>query len=92
MRRGYAHLAEKNIRKFLIVVLAGVHQYRLDLRMTAHFAHQRTNLWEVGAGAYNIKDFELSSHDRAKALLSSLARNYNIAVKVAWQARIAVRA
>jgi hypothetical protein len=62
VRRGYTHLAEKNVGEFLVIVLAGVDQNGLDLRVAAHFAHQRANLWEIGARAHDIEDFEVLGH------------------------------
>ena len=89
MWRRDAHLPKKNVRQLLVVVLAGMYEYRLDLGMAAHFAHQRRNLWEIGARAYDIEDFELLGHGASR---KSLDGDYNIAVNVTWQPRIAVRA
>ena len=89
MWRRDAHLPKKNVRQLLVVVLAGVDQNGLDLRVAAHFAHQRANLREIGARAYDIEDFELLGHGASR---KSLDGDYNIAVNVTWQPRIAVRA
>jgi hypothetical protein len=58
MRGGNAHLAEENVGKFLVVVLAGVHQDGFNLRMTLHLMHQRRDFRQVGPRSDDVQDFQ----------------------------------
>jgi hypothetical protein len=58
VRGGDAHLAEENVGKSVVVVLAGVYQNGIDFSgMALHFADERGDFGEIGAGADNIDDF-----------------------------------
>ena len=66
VRRGNAHLAEENIGKGGVVVLAGVHQDGIDLRVALHFAHERRNLREIGTCTYDVDNFHWGAHEFVK--------------------------
>jgi len=89
MRRGNAHLAEENIGKGFVVMLAGVDKDGLDLGMALHFTHQRSNLGEIGTGAYDVDDFQLAGHEFVKGVRES---KYSIRVQTVQGARTTVRA
>jgi hypothetical protein len=57
-----AHLAEEDIGEFLVVVLAGVDEDGIDFGMAAHFAEERSDFGEVGAGSHDVEDFERAAH------------------------------
>jgi len=59
---GYAHLAEENVGELIVVVLTGVDEDGLNLRMTLHLTHERSDFREVGAGADDIQDFQALAH------------------------------
>jgi len=66
LRRGNAHLAEEDVGEGFVVVLASVDEDRFDLRVALHFAHERSNLGEIGTGAYDVDDFQLAGHEFVK--------------------------
>lgn len=57
-----AHLAEENVVELVVVVLAGMNEERLDIRVALHFAHQRRNFGKVGARPNDVHDFETARH------------------------------
>jgi hypothetical protein len=63
VRGGNAHLAEENVGKGFIVVLAGMDEDGFDLRVALHLADERSNLREIGASAYNVDDFQAGDHE-----------------------------
>ena len=60
--RGDAHLAEENVGKLFVIVLAGVNEDGLDFGMPLHFAHKRGDFREIGAGADDTQDFQALAH------------------------------
>jgi hypothetical protein len=68
VRRGNAHLAEENVGQSFVVMLAGVNEDRLDLRMALHLADERGNLGEIGTGAYYVDDFQPGAHKLVKCV------------------------
>jgi len=48
VRRGNSHLAEENVGESCIVVLAGMDEDVIDLRVALHFARQRRDLRRLG--------------------------------------------
>jgi len=87
--RGNAHLAEEDIGEGFVVVLASVDEDRFDLRMALHFSHERSNLGEIGTGAYDIDDFQSAGHEFVKSIRES---QYSIWVQAVQGARTTVRA
>jgi hypothetical protein len=69
--RGDAHLAEENVGKRGIVVLAGVDEDGFNLRVALHFAHERSDFGEIGASADNADDFKVVGHEVVKCVRSS---------------------
>jgi len=62
VRRGDAHLAEENVGKFFIIVLAGVNKDGLDFRMALHLTHERRDFREVRARPDDIENFQVLAH------------------------------
>jgi len=89
MGHGDAHLAEENVGKLFVVVLARVDEDGLNLRMTLHFVHERRDFRQVGAGADNIQDFQALAHE---AFATGFETQYNTGVLGIPQDLIAVRA
>ena len=63
MRRRNTHLAEENVGELLVVMLAGVNEDGVDLRMALHFTHERRDFRKIGPGADDIRDFEALAHE-----------------------------
>ena len=63
VRRGNAHLPEENVGEGFVVVLAGVDEDGIDVRVALHLADERSNLREIGASAYNVDDFQAGDHE-----------------------------
>ncbi len=63
VRSGNTHLAKENVGEGCIVMLAGVDEDRLNLRMPLHFADERGNLWEIGACANDVDNFQAAAHE-----------------------------
>ena len=59
---GNAHLAKKDVVQFVVVMLAGMDEKRLDVGVAFHFAHERRDLGKVGASPNDIHDFEAVGH------------------------------
>jgi hypothetical protein len=68
---GNAHLAEENVGKSFVVVLAGVDEDGLDLGMALHFAHQGRDFRKIGAGAYNVDNFQSAGHEFVEGVRDS---------------------
>jgi hypothetical protein len=49
-----------------VVMLAGMDEDRLDLRMALHLADERGDLGEIGTGAYDVDDFQPGAHELVK--------------------------
>ena len=62
MGRGNTHLAEENVGKSFVVMLAGVNEDGLNFGMALHLTHERRDFREVGAGTDDIQDFEALAH------------------------------
>jgi hypothetical protein len=54
-----------------------------------HFAHERSNLGEIGTGAYDVDDFQLAGHEVVKGVRES---QYSIRVQAVRGAGTTVRA
>ena len=65
---GDAHLAKKNVGKRGVVVLAGVNENGLDLRMALHLAHERRDFGEIGTGPYYVDDFQAVAHELVESV------------------------
>ena len=89
MGRGDAHLAEENVGEFFVVVLAGVNEDGLNLRVTLHFVHERGDLRKVGAGADDIQDFKALAH---QVFRTGFETQYSTGVLGIPQGLIAIRA
>ena len=86
---GDAHLAEENVGKLFVVMLAGVNEEGFNLRMTLHFVHERGDFREVGAGADDIQDFQTLAHE---VFATGFETQYSTGVLGIPQGPIAIRA
>src|SRR6266436_6655722 len=74
MRCGDSHLVEENIGELFVIMLAGVDEYGLNLRMAPHFPHKRSDFRKIRTRPNYIKDFQALTH----ALVESDGENqYN---------------
>ncbi len=77
VRGGNPHLAKENIGKLFVVVLAGVNENGLDFRVLLHYAHERRNFGEIGAGSDDVDDLQSLAHEMGG--LNRTALKYSIA-------------
>jgi len=89
MGRGNAHLLEENVGKIFVIVLAGVNQDGLDLRMALHLVHERRDFWEIGTRTDNIQYFEAGAH---KIFVFYTQTQYSIRELTVRRGQFAVRA
>jgi hypothetical protein len=75
---GDTHLAEENVGQGFVVVLAGMDEDRLDLRMALHLADERGNLGEIGPCAYDVDDFQLGAHEAHELVKCFKGQQYSI--------------
>jgi hypothetical protein len=62
VRRGDTHLAKENVRELVVIVLAGMDEDGLNLRMALHFPHERSYFRKIGTRPDDIKDFQALAH------------------------------
>ena len=89
MGRGNVHLAEENVGKFFVVMLAGVNEDRLDFRMALHFTHERRDFRKIGPGTDDIQDSKALAHE---VFVFSFESQYSTGVLGIRKGIIAVRA
>lgn len=75
VRRGDAHLSEENVGKSGVVVLAGVDEEGLNLRMALHLADERGDLGKIGSRAYDVDDSQAVAHEIVECVRG---QQYNI--------------
>ena len=64
VRRRNTHLTKENVGELFVVMLAGVNEDGIDFGMSLHFAHERRDFGEIGAGTDDVQDFEALGHER----------------------------
>jgi hypothetical protein len=89
MGGGDAHLAEENVGKLFVVVLTRMDEDGVDFGMAVHFAHERRDFGEIGAGADDIQDFEALGHER---FVLGFKAQYSIGKKGIQRGLLAIRA